>query len=115
MMNFEGVETLPPPYEIVELEPGKPQVFDFTDYKIGKVSISPRWPGAPPIKEVLAIRLYAREGAKEYYPFYWDLTPARLTHHLAGMLTKGVPEGKKLKITRDIAGPRAHFGVEWVD
>ena len=79
------------------------------------MTITPRWPGAPPSKEIIAIRIYVDPATKPYYPPYYDITPSRLVHQLAGMLTKGIPEGMWLRIHRDVPGPKAHFSVSWVE
>lgn len=115
MKKLEELEWLSPPYEIVELEAGKTTKLCFEDYEIGKMTISPDWPGAPEEKTIPAIRLHARPGAKRYFPYYWDLTPGRLVHQLAGLLTRGIPPDKCLAIYRTSTGPAAHFAVEWVE
>jgi len=114
MIEIERVPPLDPPYEIYEFEPARPAYFKVVKYQVGRMTISPRFPGAPPTKEVLAVRLYVDPETKPYYPPYYDITPSRLVHQLAGMLAAGIPDGQWLQITRDIPGPRAHFGVAWV-
>ena len=113
-LRLEELPWLEPPYEIFEFEPQKPATFVVTDYKIGKIRIHPRWPGAPPEKVVIAIRLYVDPKTKPTFPPYWDITPSRLVYQLAGMLVRGIPKGYALRITRDVPGPKAHFSVEWV-
>ena len=114
MIEIEKLEVLPPPYEILETEPCTNYYIKVVDYKIGKITITPRWPGAPPAKTVVAVRLYTTPDWKKYFPHYWDITPARLVYQLIGLLAKGIPDGYVLKIHRDIPGPKAHFSVEWV-
>ena len=114
MIEIEKLPELPGPYEIFEFQPRTPAYFKVTDFKIGRMTISPRWPGAPPTKVVEAIRLYVDPATKKYYPPWWDITPRRLVYQLAGMLTQGIPSGMWLKIERDIPGPKAHFSVQWV-
>lgn len=114
MMNLEGVEELTPPFEIFEFRPGVPATFEITAFKIGRMRIAPRWPGAPALKDILAVRIYVKPETKPAFPYYYDITPSRLVHQLAAMLTAGIPSGKKLRITRDVAGPKAHFTIEWV-
>jgi len=113
-LNLEALEWLSPPYEIFEFEPCRPATFYVTAYKIGKMNISPRWAGAPTAKTIIAVRLYVKPETKPTYPPYYDVTPSRLVHQLAGMLVHGIPEGKALRIHRDIPGPKAHFTVQWV-
>jgi hypothetical protein len=114
ILNLDAVEWLSPPYEIYEFQPCNPATFSITDYKIGKIRISPRWPGAPTEKIVIAIRLFVKPETKPAFPYYYDITPSRLVHQLASMLVHGVPHGMRLRIHRDIPGPKAHFSVEWV-
>jgi len=115
MIDIEKVKTLTPPYEIYEVVPCQPAYFKVVDYEIGKATIHPRWPGAPPSKEVLAVRLHVDPKTKPYFPHYWDITPSRLVYQLAGMLTQKIPENMWLRIHRDIPGPKAHFSVGWVE
>jgi len=115
MIEIEKLSELPPPYEIFEFVPCQPAYFKLTDFKIGKMTISPRFPGAPPTKTVAAIRLYVDPETKPYYPPYWDITPSRLVHQLAGMLATRLPRDMYLRIHRDIPGPKAHFSVSWVE
>lgn len=115
MIEIEKLQELPPPYEIFEFQPCQPAYFKITSYKIGKMTISPRFPGAPPVKTIVAVRLYVDPTTKPYYPHYWDITPSRLVHQLAGLLTQRIPEGMWLRIHRDIPGPKAHFSVSWVE
>ena len=115
MINLEELKTLPPPYEIYEFEPCKPAYFKVVDWEMGKITIKPRWPGAPPEKVVECIRLHVDPETKPYFPHYWDITPRRLVYQLAALLTY-IPRDKPwLKIHRDIPGPKAHFSVQWVE
>jgi len=115
MIEIEKLKPLTPPYEIFEFVPCQPAYFKIVDFEIGRISIKPRWPGAPPTKEIIAIRLHVDPATKPYFPQYWDITPSRLVHQLAAMLVQGVPKNMWLKIHRDIPGPRAHFSVQWVE
>ena len=113
-LDLERLPWLEPPYEIYEFKPAEPAVFHITAYKIGKIRIVPRWPGAPPEKLVIAVRLYVDPATKPAYPPYYDITPSRLVHQLSNLLVQGIPTGMALRITRDIPGPKAHFSVEWI-
>jgi hypothetical protein len=115
MIEIKKLRLLPPPYEIFEFEPCKPAYFKITDYEIGRMTIKPKWPGAPEFKEIVAVRLFVDPQTKPYYPPYWDITPSRLVYQLAGLLTTGIPKDMWLKIHRDIPGPKAHFSVSWVE
>ena len=115
MIDERNLHTLPPPYEIIDFEPKKPIYLKVTDWKLGKISIHPRWAGAPETKEVVALRLYVDPATKQYYPPYYDVTPKRLVYQLAGTLAVRFPKGMWLRIERDIPGPKAHFGISWVE
>jgi len=114
-IKLEELKELPPPYEILELEPCTPVYLKPVDWELGKITITPRWPGAPPSKVVECVRIHVDPKTKKYFPYYWDITPRRLVHQLAPMLAQGIPEGMWLKIHRDIPGPKAHFEVAWVE
>ena len=114
MIPSSNVKTLTPPYEIFEFVPAHPEYFKVVNYEIGMITIHPRWAGAPPSKQVLAVRLHVDPSTKPYYPHYWDITPSRLVHQLSSLLVQGVPPGMWLRIERDIPGPKAHFAVSWV-
>ena len=115
MIDMKNLHTLPPPYEIVDFEPKKPYYFKLTQWKLGKVLIHPRWVGAPPEKEVVAMRMYVDPTTKPYYPPYYDVTPKRLVYQLAGMFASNFRTDMWLQIIRDIPGPKAHFSVMWVE
>jgi len=115
MIEPEKLPRLLPPYEIYEFQPCVPAYFKIVDFEIGIITIHPRWPGAPPSKDVPAIRLHVDPKTKPYYPHYWDITPRRLVYALASMLTRGIPKDMWLKVHRDVPGPKAHFSVEWVE
>jgi len=112
--RIEDLEELSPPYEILETIPCKTYRIKVTGYEIGKITIKPRWVGAPPSKTVVCIRLYTTTEYKPTWPPYWDITPARLVSQLYALLKEGIPENMVLEIHRDVAGPKAHFSVRWV-
>jgi hypothetical protein len=114
MIRKEVLPVLDPPYEILELEPGKTYTMTVEAFKIGRLTITPRFVGAPSEKEVIAIRIHVPKEEKPHFPYYWDLTASRLVYQLAEMLIHGWPTQKKIRIFRDIAGPKAHFSVSWV-
>jgi len=114
MIEIEKLPELPPPYEIYEFQPCQPAYFKVVEFKIGRMTIQPRFPGAPPTKTIAAIRLYVDPKTKKFYPPWYDITPSRLVYQLAGMLTQGIPQGMWLRIHRDVPGPKAHFSVSWV-
>jgi len=113
-MQLETLKELPRPYEIYEFVPCHPADFKIVRYEIGKITITPKWPGAPTTKTIPAIRLHVDPATKPTFPHYWDITPTRLVHQLAAMLTAQFEPGKTIRIHRDIPGPKAHFSVMWI-
>jgi hypothetical protein len=114
MIRIEELKELPPPYEIFEFKPCEPKRFRVVRFEFGRMTISPRWPGAPSEKVVLACRIHVDPKTKPTFPPYWDVTPARLVHQLLALSRAPIPEGMELEIHRDISGPAAHFSVRWV-
>jgi len=110
----EALEPLPPPYEILELEPGVPVDLEVTGYRIGRITIKPRFPGAPPEKTVAAVRVYLTERCKPTFPHYYDITPQRLVAQLIPILLAGYWRTHIIRIVRDVPGPKAHFSVQLI-
>ena len=110
----EKLPPLSPPYEILETKPCTPVRMKVVKWEIGQMKIKPRWVGAPPEKVIVAIRIHTTPEWKPYWPYYWDLTPARLVGQIYEMLRAGIPEDMVLEIHRDMPGPSAHFAVRWV-
>jgi len=82
------VARLPPPYEILELDPCVTFKIRVLKWEIGTVIIHPRIPGVPPEKEVVALRLWTERPYKPYPPLYWDVTPRRLVYMLSPILAQ---------------------------
>jgi len=114
MLEIEAVKELTSPFEIVEMKPCKDYYFAFEKWEMGKAVIKPRYPGAPPKKEVIGIRLHAKPGYKKYAPYYWDIFPKRLVYALSAVLPTIDMATQGLLIHRDVPGPGAHFGVRIV-
>ena len=96
---------LPGPYEMFDISENETRCFHVTRYEFGTVTIKPRYPGAPPLKQVEAIRVYVREGEKEYLPNYWDITQRHLVAALKPLLPRIVSEGLKVCITAVLTRP----------
>jgi len=113
-VEVEKLPELTPPFEIYEFPACEKLIFHVVDYMLGKMTIAPRWPGAPPAKVVAALRLYMHEEFKPYYPRYWDLTPARLVFGLLPLLQAGEHRENYIAIHRTVVGPRARFGIQLI-
>jgi hypothetical protein len=110
----EALEPLPPPYEILELQPGVPVDLEIVAYRIGRITIKPRFPGAPPEKTVAAVRVFLTERCKPTFPHYYDITSARLVAQLIPILLGGLWRTHIIRIVRDAPGPKAHFSVQLI-
>ena len=113
-MRIEEMSELTDPHEILELEPCKPVRLRVIRFELGKIRISPRWPGAPPEKEIAGCRAHLDPATKPAFPHYYDITPSRLVHQLATLAITPIPPGMELEIHRDVPGPKAHYSVRWV-
>ena len=96
---------LPGPYEMFDIGDGETRCFHVVRYEIGTVTIHPRYPGAPALKQVEAIRVYVKPGEKEYLPNYWDITQRHLVAALKPLLPEIVSKGLKVCITAVITRP----------
>jgi len=105
------VRRLPPPWEILELEPCKPIRIRVLRYEFGIIAIKPRWPGAPPEKIVKAVRLHVDPKYKPYWPHYWDVTPRRLAYQLAEIVKRPDISDFELVIHKVGEPPKAWFEV----
>lgn len=114
MRPIEDLPILEAPYEIYEFQPNIPAFFKVSNWRMGKMTIIPRWAGAPPTKIIEAVRIYVDEETKPFYPPYYDITPRRLVSQLSGMMKQPIPRNMWLKILRDVPGPRAHFSASWI-
>jgi len=110
-----SLEPLPPPYEILELEPGKPVRIKVLGYKIGRMTIHPKYSAGAFEKTIVAIRIFTDEESKPTFPQYWDITPSRLVYQLAPLLANHNMIGRTIELYRDIPGPKAHYQVRIVE
>ena len=115
MAELERLKELEPPYEILELKPGETKTFTVIDWQLGKITIHPRWPGAPKEKTVRAIRLFVPPEEKPLFPHYYDATAGTLVPQLWTILREaGVPPNRVvLTITKVGAAPKARFSVSY--
>jgi len=99
------------PYEILELGDGETIWIRPVSFEYGRLVIHPRWPGAPPEKEILAMRIHVDPESKPYFPYYFDVTSKRLVSGLGPVMEKVIGMGAWLVITKHGVAPKAWF--EW--
>jgi len=80
-------------------------------HEYGEVIIHPRWPGAPPEKRILAMRIHVDPPTKPYFPYYFDVTSRRLVAMLGPLMERVIAEGAWLVITKHGVAPKAWFEV----
>jgi len=107
----EVVEWLRPPFEILELADGESVTIRVREWELGRMVIVPRWPGAPPEKEVVGLRMHLFPGYKAYFPYYYDVTARRLVAQLVTILTRPDFRDYEITITKRGVAPKAWFEV----
>jgi hypothetical protein len=100
-------ETLPGPYEILELEDGETLDTKVLRWELGEVTIHPA--AQPAGKLILALRIHVPETSKEYFPFYWDVTSQTLIAQIMPFLRAPGFREKLYSITKHGVAPRARF------
>ena len=70
------METLPGPFEILELEDRGTLTTRVLKWKVGEVEIHPAY--KPEGKMIMALRIEVPEEDKEFFPYYWDITSQTL-------------------------------------
>jgi len=108
----EKVAELPEPFEILELRDGESVRLKASGYALGRMSIKPRYPGAPESKEIQALRLRLPAGVKTVGPPFWDVTSQTLIAQLKPHLEDLVRTGREFKITAHGEAPRKRFELE---
>jgi len=105
------LKPLPGPYEILESLNREEVYLRVLDWEWGWVDIRPRWPGAPEVKRVAALRIHVGPGGKPFFPWYFDLTSRRLTAGVAPVLAEVRARKAYLRIKKYGERPKAWF--EW--
>jgi len=103
------IRELVPPFEILELVNGESIFIKPVRFELGEIVIKPRWPGAPPEKKVLALRIHVEEGSKPYFPLYFDITSRRLVAALMPVMERAIAERMWIRITKRGTAPKAWF------
>lgn len=111
-LHPEKLPQIPPPHEILELADGQEIVFTVQDYMVGRMTIEPRWPGAPKEKTIVAIRVFVPPEEKPVGPPYWDITPSTLVFQLLSILPNIEKGRTKIRIKAFGERPRKRFMVE---
>jgi len=97
------------PYEILDLPDGGSVDIHPVSFEMGTMTISPRYPGAPASKEIIALRIHVREGTKSYPPMYYDVTSQTLIAQLMPGLEEQGFENYVYRVTKYGVAPKARF------
>lgn len=110
----EELRRLAGPYEILDLpDRGKVTLY-VTSWERGSMIIHPKYPGAPPEKEIPVLRTHVTTETKPYPPPYYDITSKTLQAQLLPMLAAGDFRDYAYVVTKFGIAPRARFTVERV-
>lgn len=104
------METLPGPFEILELGDGETLTTRVLKWRVGEVEIHPAY--KPEGKMIMALRIEVPEVDKEFFPYYWDITSQTLLAQLVPHLEQPGFERKTFRITKHGMAPRARFSLE---
>lgn len=101
---------LPGPFEILELEDGHSIELNLDKYETGEMLIHPKY--KPEGKWIKGLRAWVKEGTKEFFPYYWDITSQTLVAQLEPMLAAPAGMARTYIVTKHGSGPKARFSVE---
>ena len=109
-LTLDKLDTMPEPFELLELQDGQTIDLRVESWKLGKALIHPR-DGRPP-KEIPVLRVQVPPGDKPTLPTYWDLTSKHLVAALVGHLEAGGGAPRIFQITWHGIGARGRPSLE---
>ena len=108
--DIADMESMPEPFEILELYAGQEIELRPLGWKLGKARINPR-DGRPP-RIIRELRVDVSKESKPTLPTYWDITSAHLIAGLVGHFEQPDYRGKVYKIKKFGQGPQARFTLD---
>jgi len=108
---MENLEFLSEPAEILELADGQILEASVVDFRIGKMLIHPRYPGAPAEKLTKTIRVYVPREEKPAGMPYWDITAKTAVAQLEPIIAIALRDKKKVRIQAFGVGPSKRFTI----
>jgi len=106
----EELTRLDGPYEILELKDGEVKELRVKDWSTGTVTIYPNF--KPTGKVVKALRVHVPEEAKEFFPYYWDITGQTLVAQMLPYLQQPGYRSKVFEVTKHGVAPKARFTLK---
>ena len=107
---IEETKRLEGPYEIFELVDGETRALRITRWETGTVVIYPVH--KPTGKVVTALRVHVPEDAKDFFPYYWDITGKTLVAQMLPYLQRTGYTEKVFVVTKHGIAPKARFTLE---
>jgi len=112
--DIARLPVLPEPVEAFELMPDEHIRFKIERFELFQHTIVPRYPGAPPEKTVMVLRVWVREGYRSPRAPYWDIHQGHLVSPLIPILQKPDIRTKWINIVKRGLPPKAYFEY-WVE
>lgn len=98
------------PYELLELRDGQSVEFGVVKVERGATTIYPAH--EPEGKTVDVIRVHVPQSDKSHFPYYYDLTSARLVAQMGEELNRPDLPRLRFKITAQGIPPKLYYRVE---
>jgi len=78
----------------------------------GEIEIHPKYPGAPPVKIIKALRVLVSAGTKPLGPPYWDITSQTLIATIKPLLAASKVSPFKCRLTAHGVAPSKRYSLE---
>jgi len=108
-MMAEELRPLAGPYELFDLADGEVMRLLIYGWERGSMVIHPKFPGAPSVKTIQALRVLVPTDVKATYPHYYDITSKTLIAQLLPFLMEANYKEFSYTITKIGVAPRARF------
>lgn len=105
---------LPHPTNVLELKDGEEIELRFTRRELYRTEISPRFPGAPPIKRIIALRGWLHPDYKYRGLPFVDITATKLVSQVVPFFDIVNFDKAILKIKKIGEPPKAEFSVGYI-
>jgi len=109
--DIERLPVLPAPVETFDLAAEERKVIRVARWELFKHLITPRWPGAPPEKLTLALRVWMVPGYEGPRAPYWDIHQGHLISLLVPILQRPDYSDLEIEIIKHGTPPTAYFEV----
>jgi len=111
--DIKALPVLPEPVETFDLMSDESITLKVSRWGLYQHLIHPTWPGAPPEKLTITLRLWMQPGYEGPRAPYWDLHQGHLISMLYPFLQKPDYKDYEIIITKRGTPPKAYFEVEF--